>query len=354
MGYGGLPKVSSDVTFLEFHSAVPVQAGNSCLRKWQQRYVCWLRITDAVVITVAVVAALLLRFGAGDNESLTSYVLVPALIATGWLACLAIFRTRAPSVIGVGTEEYRRVWTATLATFGAVTIVTSLVKFDIARGYLAIALPLGVGLLTLSRHLARRHIGKKRLAGQFNNRVLAVGNAPAVQSFERCLSRQPDYGYTVVDSRSPDDVRHDLGYTRALAGDGPVEDSQSAMARAVAACSADTVALVSGDLTPDEIRDLSWELERLDVDLVVSLGMADVSGPRLTSGPPVGFPSSMWTSRSTTAPTVPEAGIRHVPVRPRHGCHLTCPDRRCDRNQTGEPRPGLLPRRANRVGRQTI
>ena len=242
------------------------------------------------MIAVAVFASLLLRFGPSPNGSATRYALVSVLIATGWLACLAIFRTRAPSVIGVGTEEYRRLWTATLTTFGAVTVVTSLVKFDIARGYLGIALPLGIGLLTLNRHLARRHIDKKRLAGKFNNRVLVVGNSPAVRSFERCLSRQPDYGYTVVDSRTSDDVRHDLGVTRALVENGPVGDRQSAVAQAVAACSADTVALVSGDLTPDEIRDLSWELERLDVDLVVSPGMADVSGPRLTFRTAGGLP----------------------------------------------------------------
>ena len=62
------------------------------------------------------------------------------------------------------------------------------------------------------------------------------------------------------------------------------------MALAVARCNADTVALLSGDLTPDEIRDLSWELERLDVDLVVSPGMADVSGPRLTFRTAGGLP----------------------------------------------------------------
>ena len=40
--------------------------------------------------------------------------------------------------------------------------------------------------------------------------------------------------------------------------------------------------LASAHLTSDEIRDLSWQLEKLDVDLVVAPGMVDVAGPRLT------------------------------------------------------------------------
>ena len=282
--------MTSDVSFLEFHSTEPVHARNSSLRTWQQGYVWWLRISDAVVVTVAVFTSLLLRFGPAPEESWTPYVVVSVLIAAGWLACLAIFRSRTPSILGVGTEEYRRVWTATLTTFGCVAVIASLLKFDIARGYLAIALPLGLVLLSVNRKVARRYIGRKRRTGQFTNRVLAVGSPAAVQSFESGLSRQSDYGYAVVDSRSPDDLRHDLGIARALAATSPGESRHSALALAVKACRADTVALVSGDLTSEEFRDLSWELERLDVDLVVSPGMADISGPRLTFRTAGGLP----------------------------------------------------------------
>jgi exopolysaccharide biosynthesis polyprenyl glycosylphosphotransferase len=54
------------------------------------------------------------------------------------------------------------------------------------------------------------------------------------------------------------------------------------IASAVLQSGADTVVLTSGHLDPDEIRDLSWQLEKVNVDLVVSPGMVDVAGPRLT------------------------------------------------------------------------
>jgi exopolysaccharide biosynthesis polyprenyl glycosylphosphotransferase len=56
--------------------------------------------------------------------------------------------------------------------------------------------------------------------------------------------------------------------------------------RAIAESHADTVALTSAaELGPEGIRDLSWQLEKLGVDLVVSPGIVDVAGPRLTVRP---------------------------------------------------------------------
>jgi exopolysaccharide biosynthesis polyprenyl glycosylphosphotransferase len=57
------------------------------------------------------------------------------------------------------------------------------------------------------------------------------------------------------------------------------------------ASQADTVALTSsGELGPEGIRDLSWQLEKLGVDLVVSPGIVDVAGPRLTVRPVADLP----------------------------------------------------------------
>ena len=60
---------------------------------------------------------------------------------------------------------------------------------------------------------------------------------------------------------------------------------------AIAASQADTVALTSAaELGPEGIRDLSWQLEKLGVDLVVSPGIVDVAGPRLTVRPVADLP----------------------------------------------------------------
>jgi exopolysaccharide biosynthesis polyprenyl glycosylphosphotransferase len=59
----------------------------------------------------------------------------------------------------------------------------------------------------------------------------------------------------------------------------PVE---SDFAQTVRRSGATTVVVLSGDLTASELRSVSWQLEALDVDLVMSPGMVDVAEPRLT------------------------------------------------------------------------
>ena len=75
-----------------------------------------------------------------------------------------------------------------------------------------------------------------------------------------------------------------LGSVRVFPYEGDIR-------HAIAASQADTVALTSaGELGPEGIRDLSWQLEKLGVDLVVSPGIVDVAGPRLTVRPVADLP----------------------------------------------------------------
>jgi exopolysaccharide biosynthesis polyprenyl glycosylphosphotransferase len=244
------------------------------LRVWQRRYASWLRVSDTVVVVASVFASQLLRFG--YNEDGPAFSMVSGGIAAGWLLLLGAFRTRARSVLGVGTEEYRRVWTATMTTFVAVALISSLLKLDLSRGYLAIALPLGMTALTLNRHVARRYVSAQHRGGRFANPILAVGSLRAVDEFAHSLTKHPTHGYRLIGSCSPSVLRQHAEGT----DDG--EPVESAFAQTVRRSGATTVVVLSGDLTASELRSLSWQLEALDVDLVMSPGMVDVAEPRLT------------------------------------------------------------------------
>src|SRR5271165_4451456 len=129
---------------------------------WERRYGWWLRVSDLFVVATVVAVAESLRFGGGGGPNASfhhtsvNYSCVSAAIVGCWVIFLAVYRTRSPGVIGAGSEELRRVWSATLSVFGAIAIVSMLFKLDIARGYLAIALPLGLVGLSVSRHAARK------------------------------------------------------------------------------------------------------------------------------------------------------------------------------------------------------
>jgi exopolysaccharide biosynthesis polyprenyl glycosylphosphotransferase len=69
-----------------------------------------------------------------------------------------------------------------------------------------------------------------------------------------------------------------------LGDEGKVHD-------AILKTNADTVALTTTDhLGPEGVRELSWDLHKMGVDLVVTPGVVDVAGPRLTMRPVAGLP----------------------------------------------------------------
>jgi len=264
--------------------------------RWQQRYGTWLAASDVIVVIGVVTAAHLLRFGNVTSGSLwaghasVAYSAVSVLIVLAWVLVLAIYHTRAQQVIGAGPEEFRRVWTATLWVFGVIAVVSTLFKFEIARGYLAIAFPLGLLALSVNRHLARMYVSAQRRRGRFMTAVLAVGEPISATVLAQSLARRPSDGYTVVGFCTPgvpkleNIVVPGLGSVRVFPYEGDIRD-------AIAASQADTVALTSaGELGPEGIRDLSWQLEKLGVDLVVSPGIVDVAGPRLTVRPVADLP----------------------------------------------------------------
>lgn len=299
---GPLKRRPDAITSLTRHpaGALPVAAasapspGANPVRRWQHRYSHYLRITDALVVCASVLLAQYLRFGEIANTSGYSDVVMTLfsfLFAALWLSSLAVFQTRSPRVIGAGIDEYRRIGSASFWTFGIIAMVTLLAKVDLARGYLAIALPVGtIGLLG-SRSLWRRRIGHLRARGQCQTTVLAIGDRQAVTHLARELGRNPLDGYVVVGVCIPG-YGQPRGGTLTIGGrELPILGDVTDAVAAIRSCGADTVAVTQTDhFGMHGIRELMWQLETMDVDVVVSPGVMDVAETRLTLRPTAGMP----------------------------------------------------------------
>ena len=158
---------------------------------WQRRYGNGLVVADFLVISAAVVLAQLLRFG-------TRPATVAGLEFVGLLGGLDTdnrklglvpddLPTRAPGIVGGGSEEFRRVWTATFRSLAVSRLCRRFSGFDIARGYLAIALPFGLVGLTVNRFLARKVVAAMRRRGRLLSAVLAVGEPESVRALAESL-----------------------------------------------------------------------------------------------------------------------------------------------------------------------
>lgn len=262
-------------------------------RIWEHQYIDRLRLTDVAVVVLAVALAQIIRFGELQNDGLRAtlgYTGVSVALAGLWIAFLAIFRTRSSRVIGNGAEEYRRIVSATFKLFGVIAILSLLFKVDIARLYLAIALPVGLLGLLVSRWLWRKVVAKKRNNGKYQTSVLIVGSRAAAVSMARQFERSPSAGYSVVGMCLPG-YEPERDAVTLESHEVPVLGDEYSVVEAIEASGADTVAVTATEhLGTKGIRKMVWDLEKKNVDLVVAPGVVDVAGPRLVMRPVAGFP----------------------------------------------------------------
>jgi exopolysaccharide biosynthesis polyprenyl glycosylphosphotransferase len=169
--------------------------------------------------------------------------------------------------------------------FGLVAIVSFLFHINLARGYILVALPSGIVFLVLSRWLWRQWLGVKRQTGEYSARVLLVGSPGLVRYLGDELARHPYEGYHVVGecltgTASPSD-----------ASGLPVYYHLESVDRAMAETGADTLVIAGGaELTPQNVRRLSWQLDGERQQLIVGASLTDVAGPRIRTRPVAGLP----------------------------------------------------------------
>ena len=263
---------------------------------WTQRYARRLAVVDLFAIVVSVYVAQLVRFGISSdaalvNASVVSYTAISLLLAVCWYLMLTMFRAREPRMVGSGAEEYRRIAHASFALFGSVAIVGFLFKIDLARGYLAVALPLGLMLLIGGRWACRIWLHRQRAQKRYLSSVLVVGSHRSAIAMAKTFERNIAAGYRVVGVCEPgwssagNAVVNIDGHTVRVLGD------ETSVEAAVQATGADVVAVSNTEvLGTDGMRALAWQLEASQTDLVVSPGVVDVAGPRLQLRPLAGLP----------------------------------------------------------------
>lgn len=204
---------------------------------------------------------------------------VPFVIALLWLILLALRGSYDQRIIGLGTEEIRRVVSATLYTFAVVAGVSFLIRADISRAYAFVSLPVGLLAIVWARFAWRGWLYRRRAQGEYQYRTVVVGSGAASDEIADHLERDAYAGYRVIDRFPAPPADESLeGWLDDL---DSVLDSARAEALAVAP---------SATLTGEAIRQLAWRVEGRALDLLIAPAMMDVAGPRLSVRPAAGLP----------------------------------------------------------------
>lgn len=262
-------------------------------RQWKN-FANRLRLTDSAAIAVSVAAAYVFRFGVdaptrSAEEFEARYLAVSVLLLAAWIAVLEIYPTRDRRTFGIGAAEYKRVVQATLKLFGALAIAMVFVRFDVVRGYFAVALPLGLVLLTGTRWLWRKWLNLKRREGKYLSRVIVIGERADVEYVINNIEKNRAAGYEITGvGLSALDKSVEL---RAPWYRIPVVSSLADVSRMVETAGADAV-IVAGRVPGGStyIRELGWKLEATGTELVLASTLTNVAGPRIHWRPVDGLP----------------------------------------------------------------
>src|SRR5665647_119645 len=253
----------------------------------------WVAVTDLLVISWAVLSAQLLRFGPESFEAILSptamtpfdldYTVFSAGLIVGWLLMLRLHGAYDHRILGHGPEEYKAVATASFQLFALVAIASYVLRLEVARGYVAMAMPAGIFDLLVARWLWRKWLTMHRAQGQMSRSVLVVGDRGHLVGLIRVLNSVPAAGYHVVAA-----CCGDAG--QGFIGEVPVLGEESEAAETARRIGVDTVACTSSArFDAGGLRHLGWALEGRDVDLVVVPRLTDVAGPRVLTRPVAGL-----------------------------------------------------------------
>jgi exopolysaccharide biosynthesis polyprenyl glycosylphosphotransferase len=264
-----------------FNGAADVALGSA---SWTAAYLRKAAVTDWTCALAAGLLAYAARFETGGHQPVR-YLAASLILPFVWLGTVLTAGGYHSRFIGVGTDEFRRIFNAGVFLTAAVAIVAYATKTDPARGYVVIALP-SVTLFDLAaRYTLRKRLHKIRAQGGCMRKVVVVGYPPVIDDIATLLRKETYHGLSVVAACV-------VGATDAsVIADVPVVGDLNSVPEVVRLFDADTVAVLAcPEMAGDRLRRLAWDLEKTETDLCVAPALLDVAGPRTTIRSVAGLP----------------------------------------------------------------
>jgi exopolysaccharide biosynthesis polyprenyl glycosylphosphotransferase len=252
---------------------------------WQASYVRRAALVDMSCMLIAASLAVNIRFNSPSSRS-AAYLGITFALPLLWGVTVRLCGGYDPKLIGVGSDEFRKVLNAGVCLTAAVAIASYVTSFDLARTYVAIALPTATVLDLFARYWLRKRLHARRIAGDAMQRVVAVGHPDSVASLISELGRWHSHGLSVVGVC----LTGDTTFFSSISG-VPVVGGIDETTRAVVALDADTVAVLAcPELSGARMRELAWELEESGTDVYIAPTLLDIAEARTTIRPIAGLP----------------------------------------------------------------
>jgi len=284
--------LTDDEIVREIHATFArLEPGRRVTGAWQRRQIIATVVADALALATAWYLAFLVRTATGWDLSPTAHAayLLSGVAAAGfWVVAIGLRRGYDRRIIGISTDEYRRVVSGAF-WFAAVTAVVSFyAQVPLSRSFAAVTLVAATVLTVSFRNAIRVWLHRQRLQGRFTKRVVVVGRESTAAALVRHFQQSP------LAEMEP------VGICVPLLGVGRVPDPVPGVAVLgepadvwvqALAVDADAIAIADTDaLSPSQVKTLAWHLEGHGVEVMVVPAVTDVAGPRITFRVASGLP----------------------------------------------------------------
>ena len=130
------------------------------LRVYATRAFVW----DSTAIVAAATIGFVLRWTIPYNLNVSdgTYVFFALVVVFSWMVALVVRGAYDTRVLGIGSEEFKRVVTASAGLFGVVAIVAFGLKLDLSRGFVLITFVAGLVFLMAARWILRAWLRHER------------------------------------------------------------------------------------------------------------------------------------------------------------------------------------------------
>ena len=171
----------------EAQSLVLVPAPPAEASSWRRRFSRRVLAADTLVILGAVSIAAAIRW---SSEIRVVDSVVAASLGVLWIATVLLSLRRLPHLIGAGADEFRRILSATVLTFGIASVASVLTRVDLPRMHVLVALPIGLCGMLAAHALTRGHLVRERRAGRALSRVIVLGRESDVSHVVSQIDRR--------------------------------------------------------------------------------------------------------------------------------------------------------------------
>jgi len=245
--------------------------------RWLRRYTASVVLADGVAALMAALVAIT-AFPSPFNHWAIG------LFPPAWVAALAMGRTYEHRFVGNGSEEYKRLFHTSVVFLAVVGTLAYAFHIELTRGVVVVGLPSAMVLSLVVHWVARQILHALRRHGRCMQRVVVVGLERSVAELIQSMRREPHAGLEIAA------VCIDRPRSDSVEGVPVMGDSDHVL-DVLAEVGADTVAVTAwSDVSQNDLRRLSWDLEGSGVTLLVAPRLTDISGPRIHIRPVAGLP----------------------------------------------------------------